>query len=110
MYAIKKDLLTSTLPQFYKLSFYEDVCNIPKIIYKAKKVLILNFDGYNYYRNNESISKNINSKEKLENFTLAHKNLISYFKKELGSDNDLFIQIKNYYDYHLKRKTKELKS
>lgn len=41
MYAIKKDLLTSTLPQFYKLSFYEDVCNIPKIIYKAKKVLIL---------------------------------------------------------------------
>ena len=109
MYAIKKELFKSILPKYKIIKFYEDVANVPKIIYKAKKVLCLDFDGYNYYRNENSLSQKTNNKTKLKNFKEAHKELITYFKKELGENNILYKQIKEYYDYHLERKTKELK-
>ena len=35
MYAIKKELFESVLPDFFDLYFYEDVANVPKIVFKA---------------------------------------------------------------------------
>ncbi len=51
MYCIKKELYEKSVKDsFYSLNCYEDVANIPKIIYFSKKIVAINYSGYNYYR------------------------------------------------------------
>lgn len=109
MYAIRRDLFFKT--EFIVLNYYEDVCNIPRLLYFAKNVLVLNYTGYSYYRSANSLTMNsINNKSKLEHFVKAHDSIIYFFKEQLGENDSLYKKIKEYYDYHLKRKGKELLS
>lgn len=106
MYCIKNSLLKKSLPCFLELSYYEDVANIPKIIYFANKIIALDYVGYNYYRSTTKLTQS-QKIMKSTNFKLAYNNLIQFFEKELTNESELFLIIKHYYDYHYKRKMKE---
>lgn len=106
MYCIKKSLLKKSLPFFLELDYYEDVANIPKIIYFANKIVALDYIGYNYYRTNTKLTRN-QKIMKSTNFKLAYDDLINFFERELVNENELFLVIKQYYDYHYERKMNE---
>lgn len=109
MYAIRRDLFCKM--DFIVLNYYEDVCNIPILLYFAKSVLVLNYTGYYYYRNSNSLTMNpINNKSKIKYFIKAHDSIIYFFEEQLGKNHPLYKKIKEYYDYHLKRKERELLS
>lgn len=109
MYCIKNSLLKNFLPHFLELNYYEDVANIPKIIYFANKIIALDYIGYNYYRSSTELTKD-QKIMKRTNFKLAYDDLIHFFEKELANENKLFLAIKEYYDYHYKRKMNEFKT
>lgn len=109
MYCIKNSLLKNSLPCFLELNYYEDVANIPKIIYFANKIIALDYIGYNYYRSTTKLTKN-QKIMKRTNFKLAYDELINFFEKELSNENELFLVIKEYYDYHYKRKMNEFET
>ncbi len=106
MYCIKRDLLIKSLPYFLELNYYEDVANLPKIIYFANQIIALNYIGYNYYRPIKQLTQS-QKIMKRENFKLAYNDLICFFEKELSPEDELFLAIKNYYDYHYERKMNE---
>lgn len=109
MYCFKKELYEKSLKYFFcSIDCYEDVANIPKIIYFSKKIVAINYLGYNYYRTKESITSNYNKEYKLSQFQKVYDNLLEFFEKQLGKDDKLYIKIKEYYTFHLKRKTKEI--
>lgn len=109
MYAIKRNLFCKI--NFIVLNYYEDVVNIPRLLYFARSVLVLNYTGYYYYRNDNSLTMNPNNKKsKLKCFIKAHDSIILFFKEQLGENHPLYKKIKEYYDYHLERKVKELLS
>lgn len=110
MYCFKKDIYEKSMlyASFYSLECYEDVANIPKIIYFSKKIVAMDYLGYNYYRTKISITNSYSKKYKLLQFQKAHDNLLDFFQHQLGKDDELYLCIKNYYGFHLKRKTKEL--
>lgn len=106
MYCINNSLLKGILPHFLELTYYEDVANIPKIIYFANQIIALDYVGYNYYRSTDKLTRN-QKIMKRTNFKLAYNELIQFFEKELLNDDQLFLAIKRYYDYHYKRKMNE---
>ena len=50
-------------PQDFRL--YEDVATLPIIIARAKTVQIIDYKGYNYFRNDDSLTRNIDSEKNL---------------------------------------------
>lgn len=110
MYCFKKDIYEVSMmySSFYSLECYEDVANIPKIIFFSKRIVAINYLGYNYYRTKSSITGSYSKKYKLSQFQKAHDNLLDFFQYQLGKDDELYLIIKNYYEFHLKRKVKEL--
>ena len=105
MYAFKTDLWKNNLNIFSTLSCYEDVCNITKILFYAKKIVILNYIGYNYYRNKDSVTQS-NSDNFLK-FKACCDIIISFYSEKIGKDSKLYKAIEKYYNYHLERKTIE---
>lgn len=67
---------------------------------------MLDYVGYNYYRSTDKLTRN-QKIMKRTNFKLAYNELIQFFEKELLNDDQLFLAIKRYYDYHYKRKMNE---
>lgn len=109
MYCFKKELYEKSMNDwFYSLECYEDVTNIPKIIYFSKKIVAINYLGYNYYRTKNSITSRYSKEYKFSQFRKAYNNLLHFFKYQLGKDDKLYLIIKSYYTFHLKRKEKEL--
>ena len=105
MYTFKTDFIKNHLEEFLEIKCYEDVATITKLLFYADKLLVLNYMGYYYYRNNSSIT--LNGKiEKLYWFKLAIEDILKFYKDKLGTKNELYKIIKSYYDYHLNRKKK----
>jgi len=111
MYCFKSDTYGKVISNsFYSLDCYEDVANIPKIIYFSRKIVVIDYIGYNYYRNKNSITSNLSKTCKLLQFQKAINNLLDFFERQLGKENDLYLIIKDYYSFHLKRKKQEFDS
>ncbi|MCI9281431.1 MAG: glycosyltransferase family 2 protein, partial [Bacilli bacterium] len=108
MYCFKSDFYEKIMKEiFYSLDCYEDVANIPKILFLAKKVVIIDYLGYNYYRNKNSITGGYNKKYKLLQFQKAYNSILKFFEDKLDEKDELYLMIKDYYDFHLKRKKEE---
>ena len=73
----------------------------------AKKVVIIDYLGYNYYRNKNSITGGYNKKYKLLQFQKAYNSILKFFEDKLDEKDELYLMIKDYYDFHLKRKKEE---
>ena len=108
MYCFKKEIMQKTRKYFYTLKCYEDVANIPKMIYFSNKVVSLSYIGYNYFRTKNSITNYMDKKEKFLQFQKACDNLFSFFKNRLNEEDELYQKIEAYYSFHLTRKKKEL--
>ncbi len=109
MYCFKKELYEKSIKDWFcSLECYEDVANIPKIIYFSKKIVSIDYLGYNYHRNKGSITSRYTKEYKLSQFQTAYDNLLDFFQYQLGKDDKLYLSIKDYYTFHLKRKMKEL--
>lgn len=97
MYAIKKDVYTKTVKYFIDLKCYEDIANVPKLIYFSKKIVNIPYIGYNYYRDDNSITKKEDNDIKVNKFKKACNDIIYFFKKQLTENDELYLQIKDYY-------------
>lgn len=107
MYCFKREFLKTHLDCFVNYSYYEDVACITKLLYFANQISVINYDGYNYYRNPES-KTNQNISEKYECFCQVVKDIKKFYRKYEGKNSLLYSVINRYYNYHLKRKKKEL--
>ena len=106
MYAFKTDLWKKNINIFSTLPCYEDIANITKILFYAKKIVILDYVGYNYYRNKDSIT--FSNKDKLFYFQEACDIIINFYSDKIGKDSELYEIIEKYYKYHLERKKVDL--
>ena len=107
MYTFKTDFLKKYLFEFVEFDCYEDVATITKLLFYSKRLLILDYIGYHYYRNYDSITLD-NKVNKLYYFKLARNEILKFYDKKVGSESDLYQVIESYYNYHLNRKEKEL--
>lgn len=102
MYAFKTDLWKENINIFSTLPCYEDVANIIKILFYAKRIVVLNYVGYNYYRNKNSIT--FSSKDKFFHFKEACDIIMNFYSDKIGEDSELYRIVERCYKYHLERK------
>ena len=93
LYAFKKTIFSS-IDSFPKLRCYEDLALIPLLIANSRKVVTIDYVGYNYTCNNSGSLTNSNNKSAEESraidFVYAYNYAVSNFKKIKNlSDDDV---------------------
>lgn len=94
LYCIKKDLFNGI--KFKKNKVHEDFGTVPIIIHKSKKILSMDFIGYNYIKRENSIIEDHNDKNEWKkscDYLFQYDLLRKYFYKNEKDNlfNDFFI-------------------
>lgn len=95
IYCIKKSMINKIFP----FKIYEDTSTIPFIIEKCKKIINIDYYGYNHIVNQNGLSRTISLRKKEKYFQKTCNILLNKYQ-----NNKI---ISNYYQYHLSRKIKK---
>lgn len=94
IYCVKREIL----PKIKEYKFYEDVATIPDMIRSATKIKNINYYGYYHVVNENGLSNTLPNRIKIKYFKKTCRYLMHKYKDNLI--------VKEYYEYHLNRKTK----
>lgn len=83
LYLIKKDMLKEKNLKFRENMYHEDFGLIPRLIVKAKSMVLTDYCGYYYVQTNESIMRNNNYEKelkKVEDKIEHYKNMVDFLE------------------------------